>query len=53
NKKMMATNAALEITNNEKATTINSATSIENTDDIEAEEVDAEMIPASNETESN
>ncbi|CAG8683323.1 15073_t:CDS:1, partial [Cetraspora pellucida] len=39
---MMATDAALEIMNNEKATTTNSATSKESLDNIEAEEVDAE-----------
>ncbi|CAG8525924.1 13667_t:CDS:2, partial [Cetraspora pellucida] len=51
--KMMTTNAAIEITNNKKATITNSTTSIENMNNIEAEEVDAEMIPASNETENN
>ncbi|CAG8691370.1 7553_t:CDS:2, partial [Cetraspora pellucida] len=45
NKKMIATDAALKITNNDKATTTNSAT--------KAEEVDAEMLLASNKTENN
>ncbi|CAG8530817.1 17622_t:CDS:2 [Cetraspora pellucida] len=40
---MMTTDATLEITNNEKATTTNSTTSIENMDNIEAEEVDASL----------